>query len=98
MIKTGADNVGGPTRVEGKTFTQKTVAAAYSSPFALGGSKHYDENFEGEVDTVSWGIFKKQFFHIKKQFCAILKQFCSKCNFRLSAILPYIVVRTWWWV
>ena len=61
LIKTGADNVGGPTRVEGKTFTQKTVAAAYSSPFALGGSKHYDENFEGEVDTVSWGIFKKQF-------------------------------------
>lgn len=61
LIKTGADNVGGPTRVEGKTFVQKVVAAAYSSPFALGGSKHYDDNFEGEVDTVSWGTFKKQF-------------------------------------
>lgn len=60
LIKTGADNVGGPTVAKGKFETQKIIAAAYKSPFALGGSKHYDENFEGYADTVAWGAFKKQ--------------------------------------
>ncbi len=60
LEKTGADNVGGPTRVKGKTKIQKIIASSYSSPFALGGSKHYSETFEGYADTVSWGAFKRQ--------------------------------------
>ncbi len=60
LKKTGAANVGGPTIVEGKNPIQKIVAAAYNSPFALGGSRHYEENFEGYADTVAWGAFKKQ--------------------------------------
>ena len=56
---TKADNVGGTTVVRGKTKTQKIIAAAYHSPFALGGSKHYDENYEGYADTVAWGAFKR---------------------------------------
>lgn len=60
LQKTNADNVGGPTVVRGISPTQKVVAAAYHSPFALGGSKHYEEEFEGYADTVSWGAFKKK--------------------------------------
>ncbi len=56
-----AQNVGGPTVVKGKTHIQKIIAAAYSSPFALGGGKHYDPDFEGYCDTVSWGCFKKEY-------------------------------------
>ncbi len=56
---TGADNVGGTTVVRGKTFIQKVIAAAYHSPFALGGSQHYDESYEGYTDTVAWGSFKR---------------------------------------
>lgn len=58
--KTGADNVGGTTVVRGKSAAQKIIAAAYHSPFALGGSRHYDENYEGYADTVAWGAFKKE--------------------------------------
>lgn len=60
LKKTQAQNVGGPTIVRGVDFVQKIVAAAYHSPFALGASRHYEENFEGYADTVAWGSFKKQ--------------------------------------
>ncbi len=60
LKKTGAANVGGPTIVKGESFIQKIIAAAYNSPFALGGSRHYEKNFEGYADTVAWGTFKKQ--------------------------------------
>lgn len=59
--KTGTQNVGGPTIVKGFSNTQKVIAAAYSSSFALGGSNHYDKNFEGYTDTVSWGCFKRDY-------------------------------------
>ena len=58
--KTDAENVGGTTVVRGKSKIQKIIAASYHSPFALGGSKHYDENYEGYADTVAWGTFKKE--------------------------------------
>ncbi len=54
-------NVGGTTVVKGKSFVQKIIAAAYHSPFALGGSKHYDENYEGYTDTVAWGAFEREY-------------------------------------
>lgn len=59
LLKTGADNVGGPTAVKGKTPIQKAVAAAYYSPFALGGGKQHIKDYEGYSDTVSFGAFKK---------------------------------------
>lgn len=58
--KTGAENVGGTTVVRGKRKIQKIIAASYHSPFALGGSRHYDENYEGYADTVAWGAFKRE--------------------------------------
>ncbi len=60
LKKTGAQNVGGPTIVRGLNPTQKIIAAAYNSPFALGASRHYEEDFEGYADTVAWGSFEKQ--------------------------------------
>lgn len=59
-LKTDAANVGGPTIVKGKTPIQRAVAAAYYSPFALGGGKQHMANYEGYSDTVSFGSFKKQ--------------------------------------
>lgn len=54
-------NVGGTTVVRGKNFIQKVVAAAYHSPFALGASKHYSEDYEGYTDTVAWGAFEREY-------------------------------------
>ncbi|MDQ5984144.1 MAG: hypothetical protein RUMPE_01180 [Eubacteriales bacterium SKADARSKE-1] len=59
LEKTKAQNVGGPMVAQGKTNLQKVIAAAYESPFALGGGKFHDENFEGYADTVYLGSFKK---------------------------------------
>ena len=59
LEKTGAANVGGPTVAKGINPVQTIIAAAYESPFALGASRHYDKNFQGFVDTVSWGAFRK---------------------------------------
>lgn len=61
LKKTKCANVGGTTVVRGKSFIQKIIAAAYHSPFALGGSKHYDENYEGFADTVAWGAFEREY-------------------------------------
>lgn len=60
LKRTGADNVGGPTNAKGKTECQKVIAAAYHSPFALGGGTHYVDGYEGYADTVSWGSFRRQ--------------------------------------
>lgn len=59
LLKTGAENVGGPTVVAGKNRIQRAVAAAYYSPFALGGGKQHIKDYEGYGDTVSFGAFKK---------------------------------------
>ena len=60
LKRTGADNVGGPTNAKGKTECQQVIAAAYHSPFALGGGIHYVDEYEGYADTVSWGSFKRK--------------------------------------
>lgn len=56
-LKTDADNIGGPNIVMGKHPVQQAVAAAYYSPFALGGGRNHIEGYEGYSDTVSFGSF-----------------------------------------
>ena len=60
LEKTGAENVGGPMIAKGKTPIQTVVAAAYHSPFALGGGKFHDEDYEGYADTVYLGAFRRE--------------------------------------
>lgn len=60
LEKTEADNVGGPMMARGKTPIQNVIAAAYHSPFAMGGGKFHNENYEGYADTVYLGAFKKE--------------------------------------
>ena len=61
LEKTKANNVGGPMIAKGKNDIQKVVAAAYHSPFALGGGKFHIEGFEGYADTVFLGSFERQY-------------------------------------
>lgn len=61
LKKTGAENVGGPVVARGKTRKQRIIAAAYDSPFALGGGKQYKKGYGGYVDTVFLGCYKKDF-------------------------------------
>lgn len=59
LLSTKADNVGGPARTRAEGLLPKAVAAAYHSPFACGGARFHNEDYEGFVDTVPYGCWKK---------------------------------------
>jgi glycosyltransferase involved in cell wall biosynthesis len=60
LLRTGADNVGGPALTAAKGYLQTAIAAAYHSPFACGGAKFHDPDYQGPVDTVPYGCWWKQ--------------------------------------
>ena len=59
---TGADNVGGPMRTTAVTFKERAIRAVFHSPFAVGGARSHDPDYEGYVDTVIYGCWKKRIF------------------------------------
>jgi succinoglycan biosynthesis protein ExoA len=59
LDRTGADNVGGPARTSVRGTRARAIAAAYHSRFSTGGGKFHDENYEGWVDTVPYGCWRR---------------------------------------
>lgn len=59
LNETAADNVGGPWRAAGKTYRQEAIAIAFQSPFSSGGASSHALDYEGEVDTVYLGCWRK---------------------------------------
>lgn len=57
---TGADNVGGPSRTEASGKRARAIAAAFHSPFSTGGAKFHDETYQGWVDTVPYGCWRRE--------------------------------------
>jgi len=62
LLKSGADNVGGPARTKAETWMERAIAAAYHSPFAVGGALFHNVEYEGYVDTVPYGCWWKSSF------------------------------------
>jgi glycosyltransferase involved in cell wall biosynthesis len=62
LRETGADNVGGPARTETHNYIQSAIGAAYHSPFSAGGARFHNVDYEGYVDTVTYGCWRKQIF------------------------------------
>jgi glycosyltransferase involved in cell wall biosynthesis len=62
MNETGADNVGGPMRTTAKTFMERAIRAVFHSAFAVGGARSHRADYEGYVDTVIYGCWKKSVF------------------------------------
>ncbi len=62
LERTGADNVGGPWRAAGESYVQKAIALVSHSPFASGGGRSHALDYEGEVDTVYLGCWRKDVF------------------------------------
>lgn len=56
---TGADNVGGPARTRARRYFQSAVALAYHSAFSSGGVSFHNPGYEGYVDTVTYGCWRK---------------------------------------
>jgi glycosyltransferase involved in cell wall biosynthesis len=59
LASTGADCVGGPARTRTRTFFQRANALAYHSPFSVGGARFHDPAYEGWVDTVTYGCWRR---------------------------------------
>jgi succinoglycan biosynthesis protein ExoA len=59
---TGADNVGGPMRTIAITYKERAIRAVFHSPFAVGGARSHNPDYEGYVDTVIYGCWKRSVF------------------------------------
>ncbi|NMA48740.1 MAG: glycosyltransferase family 2 protein [Tissierellia bacterium] len=62
MRQTCADNVGGVWTPKGDGYISRAIAAAFKSPFAIGNAKSHNKNYEGWVDTVYLGCWKRSLF------------------------------------
>jgi glycosyltransferase involved in cell wall biosynthesis len=80
----GADNVGGPMRAEGKGRFGRAVAAASSTPFGVGGARfHYSQQQEW-VDTVYMGAWWRTTFDRIGLFdAAMVRNQDDEFNYRL---------------
>jgi succinoglycan biosynthesis protein ExoA len=58
----GADNVGGPWVARGEGFVSGAIAAAFRMRFCTGGGRAHDPGYEGEVDTVYLGCWRREIF------------------------------------
>jgi succinoglycan biosynthesis protein ExoA len=62
LRETGADNVGGPMCTTATTYKERAIQAVFHSPFAVGGARSHNPAYEGYVDTVIYGCWKKAIF------------------------------------
>jgi succinoglycan biosynthesis protein ExoA len=60
LERTGADNVGGPWRARGGTYVERAIAAAFQSRFCAGGAQSHDPDYEGPVDSVYLGCWRRE--------------------------------------
>jgi len=56
---TQAENVGGPARTRADGYLAQAIACGFHSKFVSGGAKFHDSRFEGYVDTVTYGCWRK---------------------------------------
>lgn len=59
LLRSGADNVGGIMRAEGRTPFEKAVARAYGARTGLGGTPHHVGGQEGPTETAYLGVFRR---------------------------------------
>ena len=62
LKETGADNVGGPMRTTARTYKERAIRAAFHSIFTVGGARSHLADYEGPVDTVIYGCWRRDVF------------------------------------
>ena len=87
LQESSADNVGGPWVAAGRGWVGKAIAAAFRSPFCTGGGKAHDPGYEGEVDTVYLGCWKRTVFERAGLFDPdLVRNQDDEFNFRLRRL------------
>jgi succinoglycan biosynthesis protein ExoA len=59
LQETNADNVGGPALTRANGYIPEAIAHAFHVPFAVGGAKFRDPDYEGTTSTVPYGCWRK---------------------------------------
>jgi succinoglycan biosynthesis protein ExoA len=62
LEETGADNVGGPWIARGDGYIGLAIAAAFQSSLGVGGARGHNPEYEGEIDTVYLGCWRRELF------------------------------------
>ncbi|MBS0390903.1 MAG: glycosyltransferase family 2 protein [Proteobacteria bacterium] len=62
LARSGADNVGGPWVARGSGPMGAAIAAAFQCRWVVGGARSRDLAYEGEVDTVYLGCWRREAF------------------------------------
>lgn len=62
LQESGADNVGGAWHADGTSYVQQAIALGFQSPFSSGGAASHAPDFEGEVDSVYLGCWRRSVF------------------------------------
>lgn len=60
LERTGAANVGGVMRADGRTPFQRAVARLYNSPVGLGGGAYHGGGQEGEAESAYLGVMRRE--------------------------------------
>ena len=60
LEETGVDNVGGAWRTKATGYLPEAIALAFHSPFSAGGARSHDIEYEGYVDTVIYGCWRRE--------------------------------------
>ena len=62
LSDSGADNVGGPWIAAPRGYVGSAIAAVFHSKFGSGGARGHDPDYEGPVDTVYLGCWRRDTF------------------------------------
>lgn len=84
LDETGADCVGGPWVAEGRGYFGRAVAHAFQSRFGTGGSLAKARAYEGPVDTVYLGCWRRETFDRHGPFdTSLVRSQDSEMNWRI---------------
>ena len=59
LLRESAANVGGVMRAAGRSAMQRAIAAAYNSPYGLGGGAYHGDGTPGPAESAYLGIFRR---------------------------------------
>lgn len=85
LSETGADNVGGPAQTTATTYMERAIRAVFHSGFGVGGARSHQAGYEGYVDTVTYGCWRREIFERIGYFDAeLVRNQDDEHNFRLT--------------
>lgn len=102
LEKTGAKNVGGPARTNASGYVQEAIRLAYHHPLVVGGSRFHNVNYEGPVDTVTYGCWRKStLLEIGGFDERLIRNQDDELNFRINKAGGIVwqspSIRSWYW-